>query len=116
MMKKIKYFLIGTCLVGVFPISNLSHAQGTITNPLKGLNSIPLFVSGLLGFVAEIGAVFAILALIYVGFLYVKARGNEKEISKAHTAFKNTIIGIILLLGAQLIASIITGTIGALTK
>lgn len=115
-MKNKKYFFIASAIVSLFTISNLSYAQGKITNPLKGLTSVPEFVSGLLSFVAEIGAIFAVLALIYVGFLYVKARGNSKEIGAAHTALKNTIIGIILLLGAQLIASIITGTIGALTR
>jgi hypothetical protein len=115
-MKKIKQFLTGLFLTGLFTVSNLSFAQGVITNPLKGLTSIPEFVSSLLSFVAQVGAVFAVLALIWVGFLYVQARGNPGAIGKAHTAFKNTIIGIILLLGAQLIASVITGTIGALTR
>jgi hypothetical protein len=115
-MKNKKYFFIALVIVSLFTMASLSYAAGTITNPLKGLNSIPEFVSSLLSFVAKIGGIFAVLALIWVGFLYVKARGNEKEIGAAHTAFKNTIIGIILLLGAQLIASIITGTINALTR
>lgn len=134
-MKIRKFLFVLMFAVGIMGISSHVFAQGirlpgvevtapvtsggsgsTIQNPLGGVNDIPTFISSALSFVAKIGAVFAIFALIYAGFLYVKARGNSKEISTAHTVLKNTIIGIILLLGAQLIASIITGTIDALTK
>lgn len=82
-----------------------------IQNPLGKLNSVPVFVSDLLSYVVKIGGIVAIFAFIYSGFLFVKARGNPGELTKANTVFKNTIIGVVVLLGAQLIASIIIGTI-----
>jgi len=90
--------------------------SSTIQNPLKGVTEIPVFIANALTFVAKIGAVFCVFFLIYAGFLYVKARGNPSLLTKAHEALKTTIYGIILLLGAQLIASIIEGTINALKK
>lgn len=120
-MKTKKYFFIALSLVSLFCLGFLfsgevNAAGGAIQNPLGDVVDVRVLVSKALSFIAEIGAVFCILALIYAGFLYVKARGNPKEIGTAHTVFKNTIYGIILVLGAQLIASIITGTISALTN
>ena len=58
----------------------------------------------------------AICAFIWVGFLYIKAQGNPSEITKAHNAFFGVCVGVAVLLGAQLIASIIVGTINSLGK
>lgn len=120
-MKTKKYFFIALVLVSLFGFSlflpsGVSAQGGVIQNPLGDVVDVRVLVSKALSFIAEIGAVFCVLALIYAGFLYVKARGNSKEISTAHTVLKNTVYGIILVLGAQLLASVITGTISALTN
>jgi len=97
-------------------LPSISHSQqmesgSGIQNPLKGITSITGFVSVLLGYVVRIGAVVAVFAFIYSGYLFVKARGNPKELETAKTVFINTVIGVAVLLGAQLIATIIVGTI-----
>ena len=85
-----------------------------IQNPLGGGTDIPKFISMILGYVVKIGGVIAIFAFIWSGFLYVKAQGNTEELKEAKEVFKNTCIGVAILLGAQLIASIIVGTINSL--
>ncbi|MBA4320719.1 MAG: hypothetical protein C0412_20180 [Flavobacterium sp.] len=85
-----------------------------IANPLKGGTDIPKFISMILGYVVKIGGVLAIFAFILSGFYFVKAQGNETELTKAKNIFFNTCIGVAVLLGAQLIASLIVGTIGSL--
>ncbi|MFA6797372.1 MAG: hypothetical protein WCR40_01550 [Candidatus Paceibacterota bacterium] len=104
-----KFFLISVMLLSMTEIVNASGS--VIQNPLGKLNSVPVFVSDLLSYVVKIGGIVAIFAFIYSGYLFVKARGNPKELETAKTVFKNTIIGVAVLLGAQLIASIIIGTI-----
>lgn len=111
-----KNFFAANILIGIFMLSGVAFAGTTIDNPLGDVKDIPVFISKFLSFVVKIGSMFSVLALIYAGFLYVKARGNPGEITKAHTTLRNTIIGIILLLGAQLIATLITGTIEAVTS
>ncbi len=96
----------------LFILPVLSFAQ--IQNPLKGGNDIGQFVTFILGYAVRIGGVIAIFAFIYVGFLFVKARGNQAELTKAKTTFLNTVIGVAILLGAQIISTIITGTIRSL--
>lgn len=96
-------------IAGSFLLPLVSLAQ--IENPLGNLVDIPGFVNSLLGYVVRIGGIISIFAFMYTGYLFVKARGNESELGKAKTAFYNTCIGVAILLGAQLIASIIVGTI-----
>ena len=90
-------------------------AFAQIENPLKAGSNIPDIISNFLGYVVKIGGVLATCAFIWSGFLYVKAQGNSSELEKAKGIFINTCIGTAVLLGAQLIASIITGTISSLT-
>ena len=92
-------------------ISSAQSQQGVIQNPLKGITDIPTLVATILGYVVRIGGVIAIFAFIYSGYKFVAARGNQDELSTAKTIFFNTCIGVAVLLGAQLIASIIVNTI-----
>jgi len=85
-----------------------------IANPLKGGTDIPKFISMILGYVVKIGGVVAIFAFIWAGFLFVRAQGNPKALDDARNVFINTCIGVAILLGAQLIASIIVGTLNSL--
>ncbi len=85
----------------------------TIHNPLK-FNDISVFINSLLGYVVIVGGVVATCAFIWAGFTYVKAQGNDGELTKAKDIFINTCYGTALLLGAQLISTIIKGTIDTL--
>lgn len=86
-----------------------------IQNPLR-VNSITGFISNLLTYIVRVGGVVATLGFIWSGFLYVRARGNPGELETARNAFINTCIGTALLLGAQLIGTIIKGTVESVTR
>lgn len=116
------FFLI-FLLLSFQPI--LSYAQGvdedggkkadtiiTLVNPLGDkVNDLPSFIYMILEIVFEIGAVVSVLAIIYVGFMFVRARGNSEELVTARRALLYTAIGIAVLLGAVLIATVIDSTI-----
>ncbi len=88
-----------------------------IKNPLSGnINSIPSFIEAILNIVLVVGVPIVVLAIIYCGFLFVKAQGNAEEIGKAKKAFIYTLIGATLLLGAFVIANAIQGTIKDITS
>ncbi|MFA5764054.1 MAG: hypothetical protein WC915_04540 [archaeon] len=93
-----------------------STSSAQIQNPLKGVGNITGLVSSMMVYVTRIGGVIAIFAFIYSGFLFVKAQGNPEGLKTAKTVFKNTVIGVAILLGAQLIASIVVGTIKSVGK
>lgn len=84
-----------------------------LENPL-GSTTIYQFLEKVLGLMVDIGFPVLILAIVYTGFLFVKAQGNESELGKAKQAFFYTIIGGVILLGAEIIVRAISGTISQL--
>lgn len=111
---KITYFFI----LGILFLPFLSQADATIPvtlkNPIGGTNTLSAFIDKILDVVITIATPIAVLAIIYSGFLFVKARGNDKELAVAKEVLKWTLIGVMVLLGAQLLSSVIAGTITSL--
>jgi hypothetical protein len=85
----------------------------TINNPLgtNGPQNIPDFIQAIIKIVLIVGVPVVVLAIIYTGFLFVKAQGNPEEITKAKKSLLYTLIGAALLLGAFVIANAIGATV-----
>ena len=84
-----------------------------LTNPLQA-TSLTALLQEVLGYVVEIGSIFLVLMLIWVGFLFVRAQGSDEALKGARSALLWTVIGGLLLLGAQAIAVAIAATASAL--
>ena len=107
----------GTGIKGTTGAPDTSTAQPAtdgLTNPLNNIDSLPEFLNAILGAVVQLGTIVLILALVYVGFLFVVAQGNEEKIKSARSALFWTVIGGLVLLGAQTIGMVISSTVGAL--
>lgn len=87
---------------------------GGLTNPLNNIDSLPKFMEVILGAVVQIGTIILTLAIVYVGFLFVQAQGNEEKIKAARSSLMWTVIGGLVLLGASTIGKVIESTVGAL--
>lgn len=87
--------------------------QTGLENPLKnaGINELPDLIVAILKFVLTIGIPIITLAIIYSGFLFVTAQGNQEKLKTAKKAILYTIIGAALLLGSYVIANAIKGTV-----
>ena len=86
----------------------------TLVNPL-GTSDLMTFLQKVLQFVVYLGSIVVIVMLVYVGFLFVAARGEPGKLTEARQALLWTIIGALILLGAQVIASGIAATVQALS-
>ncbi len=83
-----------------------------IINPLDNkIDTIPKFIVAVIEIVLIIAVPIIVLAVIYVGFLFVKAQGNPEAITKAKKALIYTLIGAALVLGAFVIANAIDKTV-----
>ena len=83
-----------------------------INNPLgDSIKDIPSFIRAIINIVLTIGVPIVVLAIIYAGFLFVTAQGNEEKLKTAKKTFMYTIIGATILLGAFVIANAIRGTV-----
>ncbi|MFZ1074893.1 MAG: hypothetical protein WAN50_00775 [Minisyncoccia bacterium] len=87
----------------------------TLTNPLGTGTTLNSLLTSILGFVVQIGSIIVVLMLVYVGFLFVTAQGNDSKLSQARNALLWTVIGALILLGAQGIALGIQATAQALS-
>lgn len=74
-----------------------------ITNPLKA-NSIPELIANVAEFARNIGLPIAIIFIVYSGFLFVSAKGNEKKLESAKETFKWAVVGATLIVGADFLA------------
>ncbi len=101
----------GSAGTNVAPTSN-SAVQ--LVNPLKGGATLSSFLSDILKFVIQIGTIAIILMLVFVGYTFVAAQGAPAKIEEAKKMLLWTIIGALVLLGAQAISAAIQATVGAL--
>ena len=81
-----------------------------LKNPIDA-KTFQELVEAILEIVVTIGTPIAILAIIYCGFLFVSAQGKPEKLKDARTALLWTIVGVVVLLGAKLLATVIAGTI-----
>lgn len=88
-------------------------AQTTIENPIK-ITTLDGFIKGILDIFLTIGVPIVVFFIIYSGFLFVKARGNPSELTKAKETLQYTLIGAAILLGSWVLANAVAGTINQL--
>jgi type IV secretory pathway VirB2 component (pilin) len=110
-MKNIR-FVLNTVLLSVLSLPLITLADNTIANPLgNGNTDLFAFINNLIDAILKIGAIVAVLAIIYAGFLFVTARGDEKQLGTAKNVLLYSVIGIAILLGARVISSVIITTV-----
>lgn len=86
--------------------------SGGIQNPLGSSNKdLPAFLASLLRLAFLIGTMVAVFFIVYAGFKYVTAGGDEGAIKKAHQMLLWAAVGTAILLGAQMIAEVIKNTV-----
>jgi hypothetical protein len=85
-----------------------------IDNPFKQDTIEGLIKTIVNDILMPIGGVIAVLMVMYAGFLFVTARGNEKQIGDAKQALFWAVIGAAILLGALVISQAISATINQL--
>jgi len=98
-----------TCPDGTIGGTNITT---TIQNPLGDkISDIPSFIKAIIKIVLYVGIPIIALAIIYTGFLFVKAQGNSEELTIAKRNLLYTLIGAALLLGAFVIGEAIVKTV-----
>jgi hypothetical protein len=86
----------------------------TLINPLQGGGTLESFLLNILSFIVRIGAIIVVLMMVFVGFKFVAARGDPTKITEARNMLLWTVIGALVLLGAEAIAKGIEATVQAL--
>jgi len=79
--------------------------ENILRNTRFGNASPVVMTSGIINWILGILGLFAICLIIYAGFIWMWARGNEEEIKKAQEILKGAIIGLMIILASYGIAS-----------
>lgn len=122
MIQNLNWNKIGGTFFAVIAMAMVaSNAFGVnydkIENPLgPGANSLSAFFDGIVSILIELGTIVSVLGIMYGGFLYVMAQGNEEQLSKAYKTITWALVGTAVLLGARTIMSAVTGTVKDLSK
>ena len=121
-MKFFKKIFVSAALISfvVFPqtvlAQGLKDAFGGEGSPLKTVKEKAGFEEQNVGVISGrvinvalslVGLIFLIL-MVYAGYLWMTARGEEAKITKAQDIIKGTVIGLILVLSAYAITVLIT--------
>src|SRR3989344_9158122 len=107
-------------LLNIFGLANKVFADtpGTtqpappikLENPLES-DSILILLTKLLDVVVQVGIPVIAIFIVYSGFLFVKAQGNDSKLSEAKVTLMWTVIGAASVLGATVISGVINATI-----
>lgn len=103
------------------PLTVYATSHGSpprFSNPLDDTKFPTLadFMNGLLNVIIIIGIPVVTLAIIYAGFLFISAQGNETKISSAKKIFFWVVIGSLIILGAKALAVAVQGTVEDLSE
>lgn len=85
----------------------------TLQNPLKA-ESFADLVRGLADAIIKISIPLVGIFIVYAGFLFVTAGGDEKKLETAKTTFYWTMIGAAVLLGSSALARAIVDLVKSL--
>lgn len=92
-------------------VTAVAPITGGIQNPLKGVTSIADLFYAVVNFIYSLSYAVIAIFLIISGFKFVAAQGNEDKLTDAKNTFKYTIIGAILLIGANVITEVVRNVI-----
>jgi len=96
----------------LFPILAAAES-GTLSNPLS-VKSLGDFVAAVFRTIATVGLPIIGFFIVWAGFKFLLAQGNEKKLEDAKNNFLWLIAGAILILGAWAISELLAGTFNSL--
>ena len=86
----------------------------TLKNPIDS-NTFTQLIDRIIEFILFLAVPVLVIAIIWVGLLFVLAQGNEGKLKTAKSNLFWTLVGAAVIIGAKLIKEVLKGTIGAIT-
>jgi uncharacterized Tic20 family protein len=102
---------LGTDTTGNLGTDTTGNQSQQLNNPLGPTTTLSEFFTKFLGALIKILSPIVVLAIIYTGFLFVRAQGKPEELVRARSALLWTLVGALLILGAVAISKAIEGTV-----
>lgn len=88
------------------------QAVFTLKNPLK-VDSVAGLIQSFVVVFSYIVILFAVLAIIWVGFQFILARGNPERMNELKSWLLWIVVGVAIVIGARLIIQVVISTLSA---
>lgn len=108
-------FLFKACLASTALDDAKSGLTSSATNgygPLPADPSITSIIGKIIGTALSFVGVLFFILIVYAGVMWMTARGNEQDVTKAKELMQSAIIGLIIVLSAYAITTFISGQLG----
>ncbi len=92
-----KLMSLASVVVGFLPVAAMAQLTGTPTPPGTAQGDLASVILNIINYVLAIVGVIALAYLIFGGFKYITAGGNEDSVDDAKAIIRNAIIGIIVI-------------------
>jgi len=96
-------FSLFLCIVAQLFPSTVSAASSAITNPIQA-QTFGQLVEAIAKAITAIGIPLVAIFLVWSGFLFVTARGNEEQLKRAKATFFWSLVGGAVVIGAWALA------------
>lgn len=94
-----------------FGLANVQNSTELSSN-FTGTDNLYIVLGGLIKFVMGISGVVVFCYIIWAGWLWMTAGGDDKQVAKAKTIMKNSVIGLAILMLSYALSSFALETIG----
>ena len=103
-------------IIHPFIIQAAGNIFGTVANPTgytsTGGSGLFLFLGNVLKLVGTIAGIYMVVQLIMAGYTYISAAGDEKKTLQAWGMIWQSVLGMVIIASAFVIASIVTQLTG----
>ncbi len=76
-----------------------------------GGKELPELIGNMINVVLSVLGIFFVVMVVYAGFLYMSAGGEEKNVEKAKKLLTQSVIGIVIILLAYSISAFVIGSL-----
>ena len=98
---------VDDALTGLNTAADKGYGEGTSVGTGGIMTSLPGAIGKVVGVVLSLVGVAFLILMIYGGFTWMLARGNDQEVVKAKNLIQSAIIGLIIVLAAYAITAYI---------
>lgn len=117
-LRSLPWTVAVTLLAGPFAhaqlIGNL-EATGQSGFGVSQPKSIGVMAGSIINTFLGVLGILAVVLIIYAGYLWMTARGNEQQVEKAKDILTQAIIGLVIILTAYAITKFVVGSLVAAT-
>ncbi|MDB5168784.1 MAG: hypothetical protein JWO41_140 [Candidatus Saccharibacteria bacterium] len=92
-------------------LDSVPGSNGICTPAFTGLNDVWLVVAAIIEIMLRVGALIAVIAVIYGGFNYLTSQGEPDKTNKARMTIINALAGLAISIFASVLVSFIAGSI-----